>query len=229
MSLYCAICAGILRTPTAGGGRPWAPELRWQARVVLVHDPAREFETLEEHYHAGKRKDAPRLDFRLVPGADQDIRMTRAICSDRGDGYHFLLERVAATPDDGDDGPSRGSEFAGPGVRANSHQGRDRHGAWEPTPYYVATHEACVGIAVRVAARPRAGVRVRSLRAHWKVLRMRFDACDNEVMAGGDPAGSSTAGYVPIRHGYYLPGRTAARWPIGHGASYEHWVRSVLG
>ncbi|RYP57168.1 hypothetical protein DL769_009650 [Monosporascus sp. CRB-8-3] len=188
---YCAICGNPLLARTMGGGLLQEPGLRWLTRVVLLHDPAREFETLEEHYRGGKRKDAPRLDFRRDPGLE--IQKTRAACT-RED--RFLLE--GTTPD------APHAESAGPEVEANEHPGRDETLEWTQPPYYIAAHEACVEIAERVMARPRSGVRVRSLCTVWKVLRMRFEARDIEVMAHPNPDADATKD-VLMEHVYYMP------------------------
>ncbi|RYP77633.1 hypothetical protein DL771_001001 [Monosporascus sp. 5C6A] len=187
---FCAICGELLRASTRGEDLLWEPGLRWQTKVVLLHDPAREFETLEEHYRGGKWKEAPRLDFRRDQGLE--IQKTRAACTREG---RFLLEgSTPGTPH---------AEFSGPEVEANEHPGRDEGLEWTQAPYYIAAHEACVEIAERVAARPRSGVRVRSLYTVWKVLRMRFEARDIEVMSDPDPD-ADAARYVLMEHGYYM-------------------------
>ncbi|RYP17464.1 hypothetical protein DL765_004510 [Monosporascus sp. GIB2] len=204
----CAICGGPLRPLTNGGGLLWLPGQRWQTKVVLLHDPAREFETLEEHYRGGKRKEAPRLDFRRDPGLE--IQKTRAACTRVG---RYWLERsTPGTPH---------AEFAGPEVGANEHPGRDERLEWTD-PYYIAAHEACVEIAERVAVRPRSGVRVSSLCTVWKVLRMRFEARDIEVMA--DPAPDpDPARYVLMEHGYYMPLQFDEGNFVWASSDLRHW------
>lgn len=113
MFLFCAICGGLIRHK-----QRWpvlAPELRWQTKVVLLYDPALEFETLEHHYHAGKLKDAPRLDFRRE-GPDQDIQKVRAIRADSHSNEFILLGSechddgaVAAAANDDNPGGGRPS------------------------------------------------------------------------------------------------------------------------
>ncbi|RYP46460.1 hypothetical protein DL768_007330 [Monosporascus sp. mg162] len=190
-------------------GESW---LRWQREVILLHDPAREFETLEEHYRGGKRKEAPRLDFRRGPGLE--IQKTRAACTREG---RFLLEvSTPGTPH---------AEFAGPEVEANEHPGRDERLEWTQPPYYIAAHEACVEIAERVAARPRSGVRVRSLCTVWKVLRMRFEARDIEVMADLNPDADATR-CVLMEHGYYIPRQFEDGDSIWASSDPRHWCMS---
>lgn len=230
MPLFCAICGGPLRQPTSSGGLPWAPELRWQTQVMLLHDPAQEFETLEVHYRAGKRKDIPRLDFRRE-GPDQDIQTVRAICTeDHHNNEFLLLERDrgdGAVVNDHREGmagpdPDPGTRTR---VQANVHSGRNRPGDSNPSmPYYIAAHEACVDIAERVieAARWRGGVRVRSLRTLWKVLRMRFDAHDNEIMAG------EFNEYVLMHQLYYMPYEFVELDSFLPRGGFQHWV-STLG
>ncbi|RYO85990.1 hypothetical protein DL764_009075 [Monosporascus ibericus] len=209
---FCAICGGPLRARSMRRDLPWELRLRWQTKVVLLHDPAREFETLEEHYRGGKRKEAPRLDFRRGPGLE--IQKTRAAFMPGG---RFRLEgSTLGTPH---------AEFAGPEVEANEHPGRDEGLEWTQLPYYIAAHEACVEIAERVAACPRSGVRVRSLCTVWKVLRMRFEARDIEVMADPNPD-ADAARYLLMEHGYYLPFQFhdgGSLWASGHP---RHWCMS---
>lgn len=86
-------------------------------------------------------------------------------------------------------------------------------------PYYISVHEACLDIAERVAARPRHGVYVQSLRTLWKVLRMRFDAADNEVMADGE---MNVRGYVFMRYHYFTANLFINE--EGGSGSDERWV-----
>lgn len=196
---------------------------------MLLYDPAQEFETLEVHYRAGKRKDIPRLDFRRE-GPDQDIQKVRAICAE--DHHHnnefLLLERdrnggvVVDDHRDGTAGPDLGTRTR---VQANVHSGRNRPGDSSPSmPYYIAAHEACVDIAERVikAARWRGGVRVRSLRTLWKVLRMRFDAHDNEIMAG------EFIEYILMHQLYYMPYEFVELDSFLPRGGFQHWVSRYL-
>ncbi|KAI2616780.1 hypothetical protein GGR54DRAFT_221410 [Hypoxylon sp. NC1633] len=183
--LCCAICGDAILPPT-----PEPSEAtRWQTEAVLLSDPDREFEHLQEHYRGGKRGDAPRLDFQTA----QDIQKVHARVLERDRLRIISSDESAQDEGQGD-------------VLANHSYGRDESGEWAPTPYYIAIHGACLEVAEAAMRRSPHGIAVRDMRTLWKVLRMRFEVDDAFYM-------STAAGVVvqpqriPLSHGYYMPFR----------------------
>ncbi|KAI0382558.1 hypothetical protein F5Y04DRAFT_252906 [Hypomontagnella monticulosa] len=181
--LCCAICGDVIPPLTS----EFTEGTRWQTEAVLLSDPTREFEQLEEHYRGGKRKAAPRLELQTT----EDILKTRAHVIE-GDRL-----RLVATEGDGDSGHDQEE------VRANNAYGRLENGQWDPTPYYIATHGACLEVAEITMRSSPHNIAVRDLRTLWKVLRMRFEVSDSHYMG-------SISGTVPqpqrinMPHSYYM-------------------------
>jgi hypothetical protein len=201
-TLFCAICGGPVRTPTpnANGGE-WSHDLKWQAKAILLSDPASEFERMEHHYRAGKHKQPNRI---ASEHNDVAIRRDRAI---------VVGPELCAVKETGEQ------------VRPNFLAGFYENQPTSQAPYSIVTHEACVDIAVKVTRSPRIDVHVRSLRTLWKVLRTRFDARDNEYMGSADVSGPH---YVVMDHGYYMPLGFADDYSVWDGDD-EHWVSKHCG
>lgn len=183
--LCCAICGDAILPPT-----PEPTEAtRWQTEAVLLSDPAQEFEKLEEHYRGGKKRNAPRLDFRT----EQQIRKYRARVIEGN-----RLRVITAE----EDHAARDWEE----VQANHSYGREANGEWALMPYYIATHGACLEVAEDAMRRSPHDIVVRDLRTLWKVLRMRFEVDDSYYMSTvtGTVARPQR---VPLPHGYYMPFR----------------------
>lgn len=134
----------------------------------MLSDPAEEFETLELHYRAGKK-----------PGV-AELAFTRDV-----DDQEIRRDEVAANwPDECvlvEDGTR---------IRPSWGVGLDHGGQRHPnsTPYGIVVHAACLGLVEKVVRHKsrRRNPHVRSMRSLWKVLRMRLDACDNELMGRPD-------------------------------------------
>ncbi|ETS73863.1 hypothetical protein PFICI_14809 [Pestalotiopsis fici W106-1] len=193
--LFCSICGGPLRPPTQVDGTQWSDEVKWQTKVVLLSDPVKEFEKLEEHYRAGKRKNIEQAHFDI----DQDIRQDAATatwsntCTVTGSGEEYPPNWLA---------------------------GFDEFGQAYPIPYSIAVHEACVEVALGVMRKSQNNVRVRSLRTLWRVLRTRYDARDNEYMGTVEWAGPQ---YIVMENGYYMPLGFADDFSVWDGDD-AHWV-----
>ncbi|OTB00805.1 hypothetical protein M426DRAFT_232015 [Hypoxylon sp. CI-4A] len=183
--LCCAICGDAIPSPT-----PTLNEAsRWQTSAILLSDPNREFEILKEHYRGGKRQDAPRLDMQITQGIRKD--RARVI---KGD----LLQIAISEEINGTD--------AGHEVQANYSYGREENGTWFETPYYIATHEACLEVAEDVMGRSPNDIAVRDLRTLWKVLRMRFEVDDSYFIS--TITGPITRPQrIELPHDYYMPFR----------------------
>ncbi|KAK6863536.1 hypothetical protein PG995_000064 [Apiospora arundinis] len=128
----------------------------------MLSDPAEEFETLEEHYWAGKKPGVPELEFTRD---DQEIQV------DKVRVISLSSEECIRERD-------------GTRVRPYWAVGLDENGAPYPTPttYGIVVHEACLDIAERAMRTSRRHLRVRSMRTLWKVLRARIDVCDHSMM-----------------------------------------------
>lgn len=209
--LCCAICGDAIL--------PLAPDpseaLRWQVDAVLLSDPDEEFEQLELHYRGGKKRNAPRLDLR----AEQEIRKDCA-CVIEGDRLRILISDEA--------GGDRSAE-----VQANNSYICEENGQWTDTPYYIATHSACLEVAEDAMRRSPHDIVVRDLRTLWKVLRMRFEVDDSHYMSTVTGAVARPQ-RIQLPHGYYMPFRPPpiAGWhPPGDqddvaasGSELERWV-----
>lgn len=204
--LCCAICGDVISPQSS----EFTEATNWQTEAVLLSDPAREFEQLEEHYRGGKRKAAPRLELRTT----EDIRKTRAHVIE---GDRLRLVSTEADEDLGRDGEE---------VRANHSYGRLESGQWDPTPYYIATHGACLEVAEITMRDSPHNIAVRDLRTLWKVLRMRFEVSDSHYMG-------SISGIVPqpqrinMPHSYYMLFRPPLATGIETAAprsEAERWV-----
>ncbi|KAI1207809.1 uncharacterized protein F4807DRAFT_433404 [Annulohypoxylon truncatum] len=186
--LCCAICGDAILPPT--------PELssaeRWQTEAVLLSDPDREFEHLEEHYRGGKKRDAKRLD----------ISTAREIRKDRARVIEKDRLRIIAANQDGD------ADMEQEEVDSNRSYGREENGEWVVTPYYIATHEACLEVAETVMRRSPHDIAVRDLRTLWKVLRMRFKVDDMYLMSSSIEFVASPQ-RIQLPHSYYMPFRFA--------------------
>ncbi|KAF2998077.1 hypothetical protein E8E14_001951 [Neopestalotiopsis sp. 37M] len=175
--LFCSICGGPLRPPTQFDGTQWTAGIEWQTKVVLLSDPVKEFEILEQHYKAGKRKNIAEMHLDI----DQDIRQDAATAT---------WSNTCVVTESGEEYPP------------NWLAGFDEFGTAYPIPYSIGVHEACVEVAMRVMRKSQNNVRVRSLRTLWRVLRTRYDARDNEYMGTVESAGPQ---YVVMDNGYYMP------------------------
>lgn len=196
--LFCPICGGPIRPPTMVNGEAWSDDIKWQTKATLLSDPEEEFERLETHYKAGKRKGILQITTRFDP--DAAIRQ----------------ERVSVTW-------SRSCvlEESGREVRPNWVAGYDETGTPFGTLYGITVHESCNEIALRVMRKSQNDVHVRSLRTLWKVLRMRHDARDNEYMGTVEAIGPQ---YIVMDHGYYMPLGFADDYSVWEGND-QHWVR----
>ncbi|KAI1371950.1 hypothetical protein F4677DRAFT_434097 [Hypoxylon crocopeplum] len=200
--LCCAICGDAILPHTA---EP-TEATRWQREAVLLSDPAREFEQLEEHYRGGKRRNAPRLDLQTT----QEIQKDRAhvIEGDR-------LCIITANEEDGSESGLEQEEIV-----ANFSYGRGENGEWASTLYSIATHESCLEVAETVICCSPHEIAVRDLRTLWKVLRMRFEVDDNYYMSTviGDVVRPQR---IQLPHGYYMPFRPSQMMPefSPHGSS----------
>lgn len=194
--LFCPICGGPIRPPASSTGEAWSDDIKWQTKVVLLSDPDSEFETLEQHYKGGKRPGIEQLHKKF----DAEIRQNRATatwsntCIAEGDGREIAPLWLA---------------------------GYDEFNEPYSIPYSIATHEACIEIALKVMRTSQSGVHVRSLRTLWKVLRSRYDARDNEYMGTVQEAGPQ---YIMMDHGYYMPLGYADDYSVWEGDD-THWVR----
>ncbi|KAI8627457.1 hypothetical protein F5Y19DRAFT_441359 [Xylariaceae sp. FL1651] len=244
----CAICGCLIPAPSAplalNAGAPWG----WQCRAVLLSDPDREFDRREVHYRAGKLASAPPLDFQRASEIRKDAAF---VVSD--DRVRLISPRPkrdragngGARPGEGAGDKKRTDvEADGVGeaegeaevemeteVKLNGNTGHDENGNWN-SHYYIAVHEACLVIAERLFAsvarsdnRVVGGsrVRIRSVEALWKALRMRFDARDNEFMGTvfQMPAGPSR---INLPNGYYLP----ADWSTADPMHVEDLTLDIL-
>ncbi|KAI1841191.1 hypothetical protein JX265_013149 [Neoarthrinium moseri] len=176
--LSCAICGSQVRPPISlDNGGSLDRKLEWQTHAVVLSDPAKEFETLEQHYRAGKKKDAEQL----ILEVGDEIRRDRATVT---------WSNTCVLAESGD-------EYA-----PNWLAGFDENNIAYETPYSIVAHEVCVDIALKVMRMSLSDIHVRSLRTLWKVLRTRFDARDNEYMGSVAEAGPQ---HVVMKHCYYLP------------------------
>ncbi|KAK8087596.1 hypothetical protein PG997_002557 [Apiospora hydei] len=152
-TMSCTICGAGVELPPKHGKGDW-----WLAQAVMLSDPAEEFETLEQHYHAGKKPGVPELDF---AGDGQEIQRDEVTVALSGE---CILKK---------DGrrvwPKRGI-------------GLDESGERHPdsTAYGIVVHEACLDIVDRAMQKSWRHLHARSMRTLWKVLRMRLDAFDNK-------------------------------------------------
>ncbi|KAI0895203.1 hypothetical protein F4806DRAFT_470098 [Annulohypoxylon nitens] len=191
--LCCAICGDAILPPT----QELSESEKWQTEAVLLSDPNREFELLEEHYRGGKKLDAERID---IPTA-REIRKDRAQVIDQD--RLRIISNIESADGDGEE------------VNANQSCGREENGEWVVTPYYIATHGACLEVAETAMRHSPHNIAVRDLRTLWKVLRMRFKVDDTYLM-------SSTIDFIvspqriQLPHSYYMPFRLA---PIMTGSS----------
>ncbi|KAI1385359.1 uncharacterized protein F4822DRAFT_342171 [Hypoxylon trugodes] len=208
--LCCAICGDAILSLTS----KLDEETRWQADAVLISDPTRGFEQLEEHYRGGKRQDAPQLNLRTA----QDIRKDRARLTE-GDCLRIV---------DAEDNLDPGDE-----VRANYSYGREENGEWASTPYSIATHAACLEVAESAMRRSPHDIVVRDLRTLWKVLRMRFEVDDSYYMSTVSGTVSRPQ-RIRLPHSYYIAFRPsdmiagyspndAADLSSGPGSKISRW------
>ncbi|KAK8036549.1 hypothetical protein PG991_001686, partial [Apiospora marii] len=163
--MICNICGCPIFPPppqASEGGVEEGEHPKWLGQAVMLSDPAEEFETLELHYRAGKKPGVPELEFTRD---DQEIQRDEVTMATP---YECLLVKD------------------GTRVRPNWGVGHDDGGGRHPssTPYGILVHAACLDIVERAMRNKsrRRNPHVHSLRALWKVLRMRRDACDNELM-----------------------------------------------
>ncbi|KAI0836853.1 hypothetical protein F5Y06DRAFT_272434 [Hypoxylon sp. FL0890] len=183
--LCCAICGDDIPPPTS----ETSETTRWRTEAMLLSDPAREFEQLGEHYRGGKRQNAPRLNLQIK----HEIRKDRARVT-QGDRLRIINTE--------DEEPDHYQEE----VLANHSYGSDESGEWALTPYYIATHRACLEVAETTMHHSPHDIVVRDLRTLWKVLRMRFEVDDNYYMSSE----SETVGRpqrIQLHHAYYMPFR----------------------
>lgn len=193
--LFCSICGGPLRPAAPTSGLTTASCIEWQTQVVLLSDPAKEFERLEQHYRAGKKKDAEQANIE----AKADIRRDAATAT---------MSNTCVV------------ENTGQEIAPYWLAGFDEFGEPYPIPYSITTHRTCVDIAVRVMRKSPNDVHVRSLRTLWKVLRTRLDARDNEYMGTIEEPGPQ---FVVMDHGYYMPLGFADDYSVWEGDD-THWV-----
>ncbi|ORY68196.1 uncharacterized protein BCR38DRAFT_128255 [Pseudomassariella vexata] len=199
-TLFCAICSGPIRPLAPGPGQEWSAALKWQTKLILLSDPDREFETLEQHYKAGKRPKIPKLAFQAQADIRRDVAVVR-------DGEWCVLQDADGTE-----------------IKPNWSMEVDENNRVYSMPYSIAAHGACVDIVVRLMRSSRNEVHVRSMRTLWKVLRMGFDARDNEYMGSVDAAGPQ---YIVMDNGHYMPvGFVTA--PGAWNGDDEHWVRLLI-
>ncbi|KAK8097462.1 hypothetical protein PG984_016601 [Apiospora sp. TS-2023a] len=176
----------------------------------MLSDPAEEFETLEQHYRAGKKPGVPELEFTRD---DQKIQMD---------------EVTMVTPDEcilTKDGTR---------VRPNWGVGLDNDGQRrhpDSTPYGIVVHAACLDIVERVmhnrSRRRHCLGGGPSLRTLWKVLRMRLDTCDNELMGRTD--WSTQFAPLWLRNFFYqyltpTEFTTGDRWRISWREDHGKWL-----
>ncbi|KAK8043890.1 hypothetical protein PG994_012728 [Apiospora phragmitis] len=137
-------------------------QLQWLSKAVMLSDPAEEFETLEQHYRAGKKPGVPELAFARD---DEEIQKDKVTVTTTDE---CILERDGSR------------------IRPNWGAGLDEAGGRHrgSTPYGIVVHEACLDITEMAMRKSRRPVRVRSMRTLWKVLRMRHDTYDNLLMGG---------------------------------------------
>ncbi|KAK7941588.1 uncharacterized protein PG986_013975 [Apiospora aurea] len=151
--MWCTICGAGVQLPPKHGKEDW-----WLAQAVMLSDPAEEFETLEQHYHAGKKPAVPELDF-------------------AGDGQEIQRDEVTVALSD-----ECILKKDGRRVRPKRGIGLDESGERHPdsTAYGIVVHEACLDIVDRAMRKSWRHLHARSMRTLWKVLRMRLDAFDNK-------------------------------------------------
>ncbi|KAI2471117.1 hypothetical protein F4781DRAFT_388132 [Annulohypoxylon bovei var. microspora] len=193
--LCCAICGDAILTPTS----KLSSAEKWQTEAVLLSDPDWEFEQLEEHYRGGKTKNVERLDIPTTRGIRKD--RARVIKKDR-------LQIIAT--DGGGDTSDQQEE-----VKSNRSRGRMENGDLVVTPYYIATHGACLEVAETAMRRSPHDIAVRDLRTLWKVLRMRFKV-DDSYLIGTTVDFVASPRRIQLPHGYYMPFRPA---PVFLGSS----------
>ncbi|KAI0880461.1 uncharacterized protein GGS22DRAFT_174911 [Annulohypoxylon maeteangense] len=186
--LCCTICGDAIVPPT----HQLSEAEKWQAEAVLLSDPDREFEQLEEHYRDGKKHNAQRFN----------ISATREIRKDRAHVIEKDRLRIITADENGDVSTQQEE------VKSNRSYGHEENGEWVVTPYYIATHAACLEVAETAMRRSPHDIAVRDLRTLWKVLRMRFKVDDTYLM-------SSTIDFIAspqriqLPHSYYMPFRLA--------------------
>ncbi|KAK7968681.1 hypothetical protein PG988_007754 [Apiospora saccharicola] len=220
--MFCTICGCPIcpppQRPSEGGvegveqQQPEEEEEqpKWLEQAVMLSDPAEEFETLEMHYRAGKKPGVPELEFTRD---DQEIQRD---------------EVTIATPDEcilTKDGTR---------VRPNWGVGLDNDGQRrhpDSTPYGIVVHAACLDVVERVmrkrSRRRRCLGRGPSLRTLWKVLRMRLDTCDNELM--GRTNWSTQFAPLWLRNFFYqyltpTEFTTGDRWRISWRKDHGKWL-----
>ncbi|KAK6070699.1 hypothetical protein SCUP515_08308 [Seiridium cupressi] len=193
--LFCPICGGPVRPPTPSTGGAWSDDIKWQTRAVLLSDPAKEFETLEQHYRAGKKKGVAQLHVEV----NADIRQDRATATWSNT---YIVQQT-------------GQEIA-PHWLA----GFDEFGEPYPRPYSIGAHGLCLEIAMKVMRKSQNNIHVRSLRALWRALRTRYDARDNEYMGTVETAGPQ---YIVMDNRYYMPLGFADDYSVWEGDD-AHWV-----
>ncbi|KAK8084114.1 hypothetical protein PG996_002895 [Apiospora saccharicola] len=219
--MFCTICGCPIcpppQRPSEGGvegveqQQPEEEEQpKWLEQAVMLSDPAEEFETLEMHYRAGKKPGVPELEF---THDDQEIQRD---------------EVTMATPDEcilTKDGTR---------VRPNWGVGLDNDGQRrhpDSTPYGIVVHAACLDVVERVmrkrSRRRRCLGGGPSLRTLWKVLRMRLDTCDNELM--GRTNWSTQFAPLWLRNFFYqyltpTEFTTGDRWRISWREDHGKWV-----
>ncbi|KAI1136377.1 hypothetical protein F5Y05DRAFT_415147 [Hypoxylon sp. FL0543] len=184
--LCCTICGDAILPATSD----LYETTRWQAEAVLLSDPAREFEHLVEHYKGGKRRNVPKISLQIVQGIRKDrARLVQA-------------NRLWIVTTEGDEESDHNQEE----VLATHSYGRDENGDWAVTPYYIATHRACLEVAEATMRDSPHDIVVRDLRTLWKVLRMRFEVDDSYYMSS---AADSVARpqRIQLPHAYYMPFR----------------------
>lgn len=199
--------------------------MRWQTEAVLLSDPDQEFEQLERHYRGGKKRGAPRLD----PHVGQEIQKDRAHVIE-GDRLR-ILPAEEENEEGEEENPGREREC----VRANNSYIYEENDQWAVTPYYIATHGACLEVAEDTMRRSPHDIIVRDLRTLWKALRMRFEVDDSYYMSTVTGAVSRPQ-RVQLPHGYYMPfqpSRLASGDPlVEHSATdslvgdHERWEAS---
>ncbi|OTA65974.1 hypothetical protein K449DRAFT_431436 [Hypoxylon sp. EC38] len=185
--LCCAICGDAILPPTL----ELSETTKWRAEVVLLSDPAREFEQLREHYQGGKRQNAPRMSLQIT----QEIRKDRARVI-KEDRFQIITskeeeEELAYNQEE---------------VLANHSYGRDMNGEWGSMPYYIATHGACLEVAESAMRHSPHDIFVRDLRTLWKVLRMRFKVDDSYYMSLIMDSVARPQ-RIQLPHAYYMPFR----------------------
>ncbi|KAI1332195.1 hypothetical protein F5Y16DRAFT_394268 [Xylariaceae sp. FL0255] len=221
----CSICGClILFTSSPPSAAPVSQSRAWQSRVVLLSDPEREFEQLEEYYRAGKLVSPP-PPFRF----DRSLAIRRDAAFLDGANRLRLAQTIGGVSLD---------------VHPNHIPGRDVNWEWNST-YYIAVHEACLSIAdrlfthlgqpshLRFGVGRDCGISVRSVESLWKTLRMRFDALDNELMGGLNLMPDDVHPGISLRTGYYLhpstgPGEVANDWATADPMHVKDLTTSLL-